>query len=109
MLVKFSRIHLPIARRRVALRIHGYVVMLEHVQLLLSEPEQNVLADPMRYLKLSFSKRVHSRRQSAPASFWQKRYYDRNVGDEREFIIKLRYLHRNPVKRGLVKEPEDWK
>jgi putative transposase len=37
------------------------------------------------------------------------RYYDRNVRDEREFVVKLRYLHRNPVKRGLVNAPEDWK
>jgi hypothetical protein len=42
-------------------------------------------------------------------SFWQKRYYDRNVRDEREFMEKLRYLHRNPVKRGLVKQPAEWK
>ena len=42
-------------------------------------------------------------------SFWQKRYYDRNVRDAREFMVKLRYLHRNPVKRGLVNEPGDWK
>ena len=43
------------------------------------------------------------------ASFWQKRYYDRNVRDAREFGVKLRYLHRNPVKRGLVKDPGEWK
>jgi len=42
-------------------------------------------------------------------SFWQKRYYDRNVRDAREFSIKLRYLHCNPVKRGLVESPADWK
>ena len=42
-------------------------------------------------------------------SFWQKRYYDRNVRDAREFSIKLRYLHRNPVKRGLVSDPTEWK
>ena len=46
---------------------------------------------------------------AAPASFWQRRYYDRNVRDEREFTTKLGYLHRNPVKRGLAKEPGDWK
>jgi putative transposase len=44
-----------------------------------------------------------------PGNFWQKRYYDRNLRDSREFTIKLRYLHRNPVKRGLVVNPEDWK
>ena len=40
--------------------------------------------------------------------FWQKRYYDRNVCDEREFREKLRYIHCNPVKRGLVLEAGDW-
>ena len=41
--------------------------------------------------------------------FWQKRYHDRNIRDEREFRKKLRYLHRNPVKPGLVKQQGDWK
>lgn len=40
--------------------------------------------------------------------FWQKRYYDFNVRDDRQFMEKLRYIHRNPVKRGLCERPEDW-
>ena len=113
-------------RRRFAMRVYGYVVMPEHVHLLLSEPEHGTLAEAIHYLKLSFAKRLHSPKFNvlgAPGSpffwanlgseksgsFWQKRYYDRNVRDAREFKVKLRYLHRNPVKRGLVKEPGDWK
>ena len=42
-------------------------------------------------------------------AFWQKRYHDPNVSDAKEFSVKLRYLHRNPVKRGLVVEPYQWK
>ena len=42
-------------------------------------------------------------------SFWEKRYHDRNVRNAHEFSVKLRYLHRNPVKRGLVTEPGEWK
>ena len=84
--------------------------MPEHVHLLVSEPANETLADAIHYLKLSFAKRVRSRRGAVePKSFWQKRYYDRNVRDAEEFAVKLRYLHRNPVKRGLVKEPSDWK
>lgn len=41
--------------------------------------------------------------------FWNKRYYDFNVHTNDKRIEKLRYLHRNPVKRGLVEQPEDWK
>jgi len=92
------------------LRIYGYVVMPEHVHLLLSESPHTKLADAIHYLKLSFAKRARSLRGAdQPGGFWQKRYYDRNVRDCREFALKLRYLHRNPVKRGLVKEPTDWK
>ncbi len=97
-------------RRRFSMCVYGYVVMPEHVHLLMSEPEQGVLADAIHYVKLSFAKRLRSReRRVELGSFWQKRYYDRNVRDAREFSIKLRYLHRNPVKRGLVKDPREWK
>jgi putative transposase len=65
-----------------------------------------LFAHLIHFLKLSFVKQLRSRRGAVEsASFWQKRYYDRNVRDPREFTIKLRYLHRNPVKRELVKEP----
>jgi len=39
---------------------------------------------------------------------WQRRFYDFNVWSAHKRIEKLRYMHRNPVKRGLVLEPEQW-
>jgi len=41
--------------------------------------------------------------------FWQTRFYDFNVFTEKKRIEKLRYMHRNPVKRGLVGSPEQWR
>ena len=40
--------------------------------------------------------------------FWQNRFYDFNIWTEKKRIEKLRYIHRNPVKRGLVSSPEQW-
>ena len=40
---------------------------------------------------------------------WQRRFYDFNVWTERKRIEKLRYMHRNPVTRGLVAEPDHWR
>jgi hypothetical protein len=40
--------------------------------------------------------------------FWQKRHYDLNIRNHRQFGEKLRYIHRNPVKRGLCEGAEDW-
>jgi putative transposase len=80
-------------RRRFELCVYGYVVMPEHVHLLLSEPPRAKLAEAIHYLKLSFAKRMRSRRSPDNAgTFWQKRYHDRNVRDHREFVVKLRYL-----------------
>lgn len=47
-------------RRRFQMCVYGYVVMPEHVHLLLSEPEQGSLADAIHYLKLSFAKRLRN-------------------------------------------------
>ncbi len=80
----------------------GYVVMPEHVHLLVNEPPKVLLSKAIQALKLSVSV------QSQQRPFWQARYYDFNVHNERKRVEKLRYMHRNPVKRGLVEMPEDW-
>ncbi len=95
-------------RRHFDMCVYGYVVMPEHVHLLLNEPPGATLAKALHYLELGFSKRAQNLTRGT-GSFWQKRYYDRNVRHAAEFAIKLRYLHRNPVKRGLVKHAADWK
>ena len=82
--------------------VTGYVVMPEHVHLLVSEPKRAVLAKALQALKLSVSV------QSPERPFWQKRYYDFNVYTEAKRVEKLRYMHRNPVARGLVREPDEW-
>ncbi len=82
--------------------VSGYVVMPEHVHLLVGEPNKAILSKAIQALKLSVSV------QSKERPFWQPRYYDFNVHNEEKRIEKLRYMHRNPVKRGLVEKPEDW-
>jgi putative transposase len=44
----------------------------------------------------------------AERPFWQARYYDFLVHNEEKRAEKLRYMHRNPVVRGLVAKPEEW-
>jgi REP-associated tyrosine transposase len=87
------------------MRVLGYVVMPEHVHLLVSEPERAKLATALQMLKQIAS---HELREMRRGPFWQTRYYDFNVWSERKRIEKLKYIHRNPVRRGLVEKPEDW-
>jgi putative transposase len=76
--------------------------MPEHVHLLLTEPDAVPLSKALQALKVSVSMR------SPQSPFWQRRYYDFNVFTEAKHIEKLRYVHRNPVHRGLVTRPEEW-
>ncbi len=77
--------------------------MPEHVHLLVSEPTRALLSKAIQALKLS----VAVQRRERP--FWQARYYDFNVYTNAKHVEKLKYMHCNPVTRGLVQKPEDWK
>ena len=93
-------------RRWYGFYVTGYIVMPEHVHLLISEPERGTLAVVIQMLKQLTSRKLG--RGDQP-HFWQVRYYDFSVWSEKKRIEKLRYIHRNPVTRGLVERPEDWK
>lgn len=100
-------------RRRYRFVVLGYVVMPEHVHLLVSEPQRETLSTVVQALKLGFSRRLTgSSCLLSPGSvsrhIWRARFYDFNVWTERKRIEKLRYIHRNPVNRGLVGSPEQW-
>lgn len=85
--------------------VYGYVLMPEHVHLLVSEPKVRVLGSTLDVLKCQTSKVLKGDRKQ----FWQTRYYDFNVESHDKLVEKLRYLHRNPVVRGLVERPEEYR
>ncbi len=93
------------ARSSHKLTIYAYVLMPEHVHLLTSEPETRTLASFLRVVKGESSKLLRGDRQR----FWQYRYYDFNTFTTGKFVEKIQYIHRNPVTRGLVSRPEDYR
>jgi putative transposase len=127
-------------RQRYRLVVLGYVVMPEHVHLLVSEPQRETLSTVIQALKLGVARSIQcsgggsivaaaprsrktgetlrqaqGRLWGTPVSrkpanrFWQARFYDFNVWTEKKRIEKLRYIHRNPVTRGLVASSEQWR
>ena len=110
-------------RRRHAFRLIGFVVMPEHVHLLLSEPAKKNPSKILQVLKQKVARALlKKRRQAASAQlslpfegsareeahFWQRRFYDFNVWSEKKLREKLQYMHANPVQRKLVQHPRDW-
>jgi len=109
-------------RNRYRFGVVGYVVMPEHVHLLISEPLIGDISSVVRAVKLGFTRRVMTENphfwQNRPEvghpdslinrHMWLKRFYDFNVWSQRKETEKLHYMHQNPVVRGLVERPEDW-
>ena len=110
-------------RRGCAANVVGYVVMPEHVHLLLSEPRKGTLSKLLQVLKQRVSHALRWQREPGSSEessadfprsldglrrFWQRRYYDFNVYSAQKLREKLDYIHANPVKRGLVVHPKDW-
>lgn len=107
-------------RARYGFVVVGYVVMPEHVHLLISRPDKGDPSTVMQVLKQRVARRLLRAKRTAGGQvalfggvseadhFWQRRFYDFNVFSQRKLVEKLRYMHRNPVTRGLVSAPELW-
>jgi REP element-mobilizing transposase RayT len=100
----------------------GYVVMPEHIHLLITEPEVGTPSTVMQVLKQRTAHALLPKRRRAdgrqrrlfddgavPRAFWQARFYDFNVWTTKKRVEKLRYTHRNPVQRGQAELPEQWR
>jgi putative transposase len=104
-------------------RLIGFVVMPNHVHLLISEPSKRTVSTVVQMLKQRVSQKIRIKKNESEEgqlalgaeekveearSFWQPRFYDFNVYSTGKIKEKLNYMHANPVIRGLVKHPKDW-
>ena len=102
-------------RQKYEFPVIGYVVMPEHFHLLIGEPDDGNVAVAMQVLKQRVSRRCLASGRSCPPNedlppaFWYPRSHDFNVFTKKKLIEKLNYIHWNPVKRGLVASPEQWR
>jgi putative transposase len=110
-------------RDEMGFHLLGYVVMPEHVHLLISEPPQGSPFTVLQKLKRRVAFRLRKRKKrvnigqmrlpfddcgASPRAFWQARFYDFNVYRKGKKIEKLNYMHANPVKRRVVTHPKHW-
>jgi putative transposase len=111
------------ARYKFDFRLIGYVIMPEHVHLLMSEPKGGSVSRVLQVLKQRVSRAMRGRKRRGGGKqlrldfadglqedrrFWQRRFYDFNVWSDAKRKEKLHYMHANPVKERLVKHAKDW-
>lgn len=102
-----------------ASRCVGFVLMPEHVHAILWFPQPGQLSAFMHEWKRQSSLNVRRwYRDQGPNyfqefgegdRFWQARYYSFEIYGRHKMVENLRYMHQNPVRRGLVVRTVDWK
>jgi putative transposase len=110
-------------RERYKFLLVGYVVMPGHVHLLIGEPPKTTPSVMLKALKQRVSRDLRRKKHNVGGGqlllpflnegpglprLWQPRFYDFNVYSGYKVREKLEYMHANPVKRGLVKNPSAW-
>ncbi|MEX0789091.1 MAG: transposase [Anaerolineales bacterium] len=89
------------------LKTLAYCLMLNHYHLLVAVEDALALPKAMHGLQMSYSKAVNRvYRRSGP--LFQGPYSLRTVSTSEDLLHLSRYVHLNPVRSGIVREPEDW-
>jgi putative transposase len=89
----------------------GYVFLHDHFHMIIQPTGKSNFSDIMHSLKPNFTKeykKTHNFTKTDTLKFWQKRFWDHVIRDDKDFENHLHYTHYNPVKHGYVTDPREW-
>jgi putative transposase len=94
-------------RNQGAYALHEFVVMPNHLHLLLTPNSNASLEKALQLIKGGSSFQIHRIRESK-IKIWNSGFHEATVRNSADFEIRREYIRLNPVKRGLVERPEDY-
>jgi putative transposase len=94
-------------RDKGAYLLHEFVVMPNHLHLLLTPSGDTSLEKAMQLIKGGSSHEIH-RQRDHKMQIWHSGFHEESVRNELDYLAKVEYIHMNPVRAGLVEKPEDW-
>ena len=95
-------------RKKYDYLLHAYVIMPDHLHLLLSLKERGNISIIMRDFK-SHTAQMINKLLKRKGRLWQQGFYDHVIRDERDFIKRMDYIHKNPLTSALVKDIQDYR
>lgn len=107
------------SKKRYDYKIDGIVVLPEHFHIIITPASSQEYPYIIKAIKQYFSKHCdesyyahlyqsQSRRDKGYKPIWQKRFFEHTIRDEKDFSLRLDYIHFNPVKHHLVTRTKDW-
>jgi putative transposase len=84
--------------------LHAFVIMPDHIHALVTPAPDISLEKAMQFIKGGFSFRLRSK-----SDVWMRSFNESQILSKEKFESCLRYIEENPVRRGLVATPEDYR
>ena len=94
-------------RREGRFQLHAFVVMPEHVHLLLTPANDVTIERAMQLVKGGFSRAFG--REFRGGEVWQRGFTDHRIRDAEDFARHRDYIHQNPVKRRMVERATEYR
>jgi len=88
-------------------RLYGFCIMPDHLHLVIHPVGVYNFSYIMKMIKGSFTRKLN-KANGKTGKIWQKGFYDEYIRDEIHLLRVLEYMHNNPLKAGLVHEPEEY-
>lgn len=104
--VRYKNI-LAMAKKKFRFVVNNYTLMNNHCHLMLTLTGNEGLGPLMRWLNGIYSK-DYNRRHGRSSHFWKARYNSKTILEDSYALGCLRYQHRNPLRAGMVGNPEHW-
>ena len=87
--------------------VHDFVIMPDHVHVLMTLPGETSVEKAMQLIKGGFSFRA-KKELRFQGEIWQRGYSDVQILDDQSFQQHREYIDNNPVKAGLAKRPDEY-
>jgi len=87
--------------------LHEFVLMPNHLHLLLTPVDSCSLEKAFQLIKGGSSHEIHRVRENK-SPIWQSGFHESRVRDWNDYKSKIDYIHFNPVAAKLVERPQDW-
>jgi len=95
-------------KRKYSLEIYHYVLMSNHVHMIIKSPTGKNLSDAMKRLNVTYT-RYYRKKYEGIGHFFQDRFKSFLIQNGKYLLECGRYIELNPVRAGVVKKPEDYK
>lgn len=105
------RLYLDCLRRasfKLGCKVHAYVLMTNHVHLLLTPCEAHAVSRLMQWIGRRYVRSFNDRHERS-GTLWEGRFRSALVDSERYFLVCQQYIELNPVRAGMVRDPQDYR